>query len=390
MGVYTQHDRYYGRFCYNKVRYNGYALNEFTADKVEPRNKKEAQAAFELFCGEVRTGKIIERNRPAALSTTMLIPAFIAQYNAEYFEKKKRQPDTCIDVIARYFDGKPLSLWNDPATFVTFKSWLMNAPIWITKTYKDGRQERTATTKMRTPATWNRYYARLHHMAKFARAFKLIETFPFDGDDLTEFIGREEEAEGRKRGVTDSEQAALYTACDQLRDPQAMRDRLDIALSLGCRQGEMLNSQLEDINFDQRTLTFPGHKTIDGVSVRNTKSGKSRRVPIDDLMPLFDRKRTAAKGTEWPFKLNPKYFLFGTEGHRQEDFDVAFANLKEHASLADVDLHWHDLRGEAGTRMLRNGASYAQVAEVLGNTEEIVRKHYKGDLLDSLRKVVAK
>lgn len=387
MGFYTQQGKYYGRFSYNKVRYPGYALAEFTPDKTEPKNKRDAQAAFETFCGECRTGKIEERKklRDQPLHAGMTVDEFITWYKADYVVGKKLTHDSCIDIIGKYFAGKPLALWNDAITFRTFKTWLMDQPIMITKVTKAGIVQ-VPSARKRSPNTWNHYYARLRHMARRAKSFKFISEFPFADDKDTEVIGREEIGEGRKRGVTMAERQAIYAVCTNA----DMKDRWDVTIGLGCRRGEMLNAQLEDVNFEQKTLTFPGFKIIDGESRRNTKTGKTRTVPIDHLMDLFERKRKAARSTEWPYKVNDKYFLFGKEGVRIATFNTTWNKMLADAGLANVDLRWHDLRGERGTELLRAGVSDTIVAEFLGNTPAVLRKSYQGDLLNAMRQAVAK
>lgn len=387
MGIYKQGGHTYGRFMYRGKRHDGYALNEFTDSRGEPKDRQEEEQAFERFKESVRTGKLYQ---PRDVDSSMSVAQFSDHYIAVYWKKKNRAEDTSIiKVIGRYFGTKPISTWSNPNVFVAFKNHLLDTPIEITRRYKDGSRVRTKTKKFRKPSTWNRYYARCRHMAKLAAALKLIDSSPFEGDALTELIGKEEEAEGRARGVTDAEQQALYKACDLLRDEnEAMRERLEFAFAIGCRRKEMQRLQLEDIDFDDWTVTFHGHKEVDGKRVRNTKSGKTRIVPI----PLT--LRDLMKGKRKLFK--PTAFLFGNGGVYVASFRGAWEHLKTLAKLdnktlakkGQMGLHWHDLRGESGTRMIRKGHSFEIVAEVLGNTPAVLRKHYKGDLLDVMRKAV--
>jgi integrase len=386
--------KWYDQFQYNKKRISS-LLCEWTADRHEPRNKKEADEASENFRAAVRNRTAF---LPRNVGRDMSIAQFVEYYKENYWNQEQRTSTgdlAVMNVIKTYFDQKPLSAFEDPTTFIQFRNWLQSTPITVNKRFKDGsswRFEQTPTKKLRSKATIRYYRVRLRHMVSFAKAFNLIEKDPFIDDKVLHFMGKTVKAKGRRRGVNETEIAALYAACGQL--PlvgDLMKERLDVALALGMRRGEMLHIQLEDVDYDNWTLNVPGHKMLDGKTLtRNTKNGEDRIIPIPTrLQDLFKRKRRT-------FGLNKKAFLLGIDGERITNFTGAWKRLKKHAKLDDATLtrrnqmvlHWHDLRGEAGTQMRRRGYDRELIARILGNTPDVFGDNYEGQLLDLMRKAV--
>jgi integrase len=393
-GVFEQGGRSYGRFMYKGKRNDGHPLSEFTDHRGEPKNADEKAQAYDRFKEAVRTGKLYQ---PRNVDASMSVAQFVDHYVTTYWNDQERTSKgdvAMLSVIKEYFGTRPLSSWNDANTFTQFRNWLRDTPIPITRRLKDKKTgeftiKQTPSKRFRAPSTLDHYRMRLSHMCAFAAAYDLVDKNVFLGDKIKRFMPKLAATEGRRRGVTSEEEKALYKACDQLAfEGEAMRERLEFALMLGPRRGEMQRIQLEDIDFDTWELTFPGYKTFGKKRVRNTKKGQTRIVPIpESLRPLLKGKRSLFK---------PTAFVFGNNGVYVESFRKAWDNVLRHAKLDDatlkkhgrMDLHWHDLRGEAGTRMLRKGHSAEVVAEILGNTPDVLRKHYKGDLMTAMRKAV--
>lgn len=392
--------KWYGEFQHNGAR-KGSLLFHFTKDKEEPTCKKDAQAAFETFCAKVRTGKAwAPTNADAKMSISEFVDYYIENYWHNTETMKDRQESrtgndgmAIFNAIKRHFGNQPLVLFNNPQTFVNYQKWLVTTPIDVVKRVKVGDHyeiERTPSARRRGRKTISGYRMRIRHMCAFAKAFDLIETNPFLDDRIKKFMGKAVASEGRCRRVTETEYKALIDACQQLDDPKAMEERIKVSFKLGPRRGEMLRTQLKDIDFENWTWTFPGFKVVNKKRMRNTKNGKDRVIPISpDLETLFKTKRTL---------FDKDAFLFGDDGVYVRDFKIAWATLKDHAKLDDatllkagkMDLHWHDLRGEAATRMLDEGTAPATVADIVGNTVEVLLKHYKGDLMKSMRAAVGR
>lgn len=376
---------WYGEFM-AEGRRKGSLLCKWTDTQMEPKNAKEATIAFEAFKGAVRSGSAFLKK---PIGRKMSVAQFVEYYIANYWNEEVRTANGAMgvmNIIKEYFGAQPLSVLGEASALVEFKTWLKKTPIDTFKRTKDSagawQMEKSPSKRMRTNGTITAYRARLCHMCSYAKAFDLIEANPFLDDKIKKFwtVG---DKVGRKRGVSVAEEKALFAHASS-----RMTERIEVGITLGPRLGEMLRAQLEEIDFKDWTWTFPGFKTLNGKKVRNTKTGKDRTVPIPvSLQPLFTKKRTL---------FSPKAFLFGRDGKQVKSVKHPWEVIKERAKLDDLTLekagkpalHWHDLRGEAGTRMLRKGFSAEIVAEILGNTPEVLRANYQGDLLDAMRRAV--
>ncbi|HLG59370.1 MAG TPA: site-specific integrase [Vicinamibacterales bacterium] len=147
------------------------------------------------------------------------------------------------------------------------------------------------------------------------------------------------------------------------------------ALETGCRRGELLSLTWRDVNLDRREMTIRAERT-------KTKSG--RVIPISArLAGVLEMAKTDPAGE--PF--GPEAFVFGDViGRQVGDIKRAWETcvLKAHgqaatwtrthalsvasrAALSAADLTFHDLRHEAGSRLLEAGWPLHNVAHMLGH-----------------------
>jgi integrase len=149
------------------------------------------------------------------------------------------------------------------------------------------------------------------------------------------------------------------------------------ALETGCRRGELLSLLWSDV-----TLT----RGVIKVRAENAKSGKSRDIPISP------RLRGVLKMIEHDPAGNPHKptaSVFGDKIGRQVK-DPKKAWLKCCAVAAITGLHFHDLRHEAGSRMLEAGWPLHHVQAVLGHADAKTTSGYLNatlqHLIDSMRR----
>lgn len=132
------------------------------------------------------------------------------------------------------------------------------------------------------------------------------------------------------------------------------------------RVSDVATLRKDAISFDQEESTWR-------VLVRTQKSGEPVYLPIpDDLKTVLDAlplPRNAAQDC-------PYYFWNG-ETLRRAVVGIAERTLGSVFKKSGVkDAHAHRYRHTLATRLLGDGASFQTVADILGNTEAIVRKHY--------------
>jgi integrase len=171
------------------------------------------------------------------------------------------------------------------------------------------------------------------------------------------------------------------------------------ALETGCRAGELLALQWADVTMDKRTVLVRALE--DGAK----KTRCSRLLPMSArLAAVLEMARLDPEGRSYP----PTAYVFGELGQRQRSIKKAWetAVLKAHgheptwvngtlapvsrAALRAIDLHFHDLRHEAGCRWLEAGWPIHHVQEMLGHRNLSQTSTYlhaaEGGLQDSMRR----
>lgn len=125
------------------------------------------------------------------------------------------------------------------------------------------------------------------------------------------------------------------------------------ALDTACRRGELLALTWSDIDLNRREFT---------IRAANAKDGETRVLPISSrLAGVLAMAKLDPAGQE--YKLTDH--VFGELGHRVKSTKKAWNNACERAGISD--LHFHDLRHEAGSRLLEAGWPIHHVKEMLGH-----------------------
>ena len=126
------------------------------------------------------------------------------------------------------------------------------------------------------------------------------------------------------------------------------------ALQTGMRRGEIFKLKWANIDFEYGFA-----------ELLETKSGKSRRVPISNK--FWEILNQLDKSTEYVFT-NPQ------TGQPYNDIKVSFHSLLKKAKIEDF--RFHDFRHTAATRMLEKGADIRTVQEILGHSSVVVTQRY--------------
>ena len=170
------------------------------------------------------------------------------------------------------------------------------------------------------------------------------------------------------------------------------------AIETCCRRGELLALQWADVNLPRRLLR---------VRAETAKDGETREIPISArLAAVLEMLKTDPLGKEYA----ADQYVFGELGARVKTVKRAWntAVLKAHghtpiwskkgaklapasrAVLQAINLHFHDLRHEGGSRLLEAGWPLHHVQEMLGHASIGQTSTYlnvaKGGLQDSMRK----
>jgi integrase len=148
-----------------------------------------------------------------------------------------------------------------------------------------------------------------------------------------------------------------------------------LALWTGQRQGDLL--RLSWVNYD-------------GIHLRLRQSKGKKRVTIPVGLPL----KAALDATRSARRLATT-ILTNTRGRpwTEDGFRASWRKAFERSGLAD-DLHFHDLRGTAVTRLALAGCTVPQIAAITGHSlkdvEQILDAHYLGGAVDLAEAAITK
>jgi integrase len=198
------------------------------------------------------------------------------------------------------------------------------------------------------PVAANRNLALLRAAFSWAVRVGLLERTPFKRG--TETVVRLSREIARRRRLEGDEGTRLLKAARG-----HLRALLEAALESGCRKGELLSLQWRQVRWAPRAeLVLPAGKT---------KTKQERTVPISSrLRAILEMRRNGPDGEPHP----PEAYVFGNEiGQRVITVKTAWRLACRRAKIAD--LHFHDLRREAGSRWLEGGVPLQIIQAWLGH-----------------------
>ncbi len=215
-----------------------------------------------------------------------------------------------------------------------------------TMTLKNG------TVKKISPARVNRYMAAFSHACTIAvNEWEWLEHHPMRK------IQRKKEPRGRVRFLDDNERSRLLDACKQARRPE-LYIIVILALSTGARRGEIENLTWQDIDFNRNVIVL-----------NETKNNERRVIPLTghalNILKQHNKIRRINSDLVFPSLHNPQKHI---------SIQTAWKNALTKAEIENF--RFHDLRHSAASYLAMNGASLAEIAEVLGHkTLQMVKRY---------------
>lgn len=209
----------------------------------------------------------------------------------------------------------------------------------------------TGEFRRKSPSTVVRYLASLSILYTFA-----VDEWGWAESNPVQSIRRPPEPQGRVRFLSDKEREKLLSACRAV-DPDVLFPAVVLALSTGARQGEILSLTWNQVDLERQVIRL-----------EKTKNRERRALPLvgyalSIMQALHLRRRT---DTELVF---PR-----TDGRRPLDIKKRWKRVVEAAGL--TDFRFHDLRHCAASYLAMNGATLAEIAEVLGHkTLQMVKRY---------------
>lgn len=227
------------------------------------------------------------------------------------------------------------------------------------------REYRDKLKREKTPSTANRYHVSLSAAMNVAmNEWGWITQNPFSR------IKKLKEPRGRVRFLSDAERVELLEACKESRSPY-LYTVVVLALSTGMRLGEIMGLTWPDIDLK-----------VGRITLTDTKNGETRAVPV--VGTALDILRNHAKVRRIDTQL-----VFPTKrGDKPASIRDAWVHALERTDIEDF--HFHDLRHTAASYLAMNGASLAEIAEVLGHKTLAMVKRYSHFTTDHVSGVISK
>src|SRR5262249_21977397 len=199
--------------------------------------------------------------------------------------------------------------------------------------------------------TVNRYLAVLSHAFTIA-----VREWQWCADNPVRKVSKSKEPRGRVRFLSEDERQRLLESCQVSRN-SSLYTLVVLALSTGARRGELLSLHWSDVDLKRGMLTFC-----------KTKNGETRAVPLTgyalDVLAHHTKIRRHNTTLVFPDRT----------GRRPVGIREAFEYAVKRAEIANFK--FHDLRHTFASYLAMNGATLAEIAEVLGHKTLAMVKRY--------------
>ncbi len=278
-----------------------------------------------------------------------------------HFKTSEAKKHTLGDLIDRYtrdvLPTKPksqkkqesqLEWWKDKLGAYTLADV---TPALISECRDELLKGTTYRGTVRSSATVVRYLAALSHaMGVAVKEWQWIEQNPVSN------VRKPSESRGRVRFLDKEERARLLEECNKS-SSSYLYPIVVLAISTGMRQGEILNLRWKDIDLKRNRLVL-----------HETKNNERRAVPIvglaHDVLTELSKVRRIDSTLVFPSR----------DASRPVDIRKPWESVIVAAKIEDF--RFHDLRHTAASYLAMNGATLAEIAEVLGHkTLQMVKRY---------------
>lgn len=278
-----------------------------------------------------------------------------------YFNQVESRKHTLAETVERYkrdvlpnksdamqHQGAHLSEWKEEIGHLVLADI---TPQLLTECRDTFAKRKTHYKTQRSPATVNRLLAAISHVFSIASAeWGWIEHNP------VKKVRKLKEPRGRVRFLSDNEREALLRECEAS-DLQCLLPIVVLALATGMRRGEILGLRWENVDLLRGRLVL-----------EETKNGERRGVALGDyplkLLKLHNKVR----------RLDTDLVFPSQSGNRPLEFRGAWNKALKKAEIENF--RFHDLRHSAASYLAMNGATPAEIAEILGHKTLAMVKRY--------------
>ncbi len=290
-------------------------------------------------------------------------------------EQAAREGLTVAQAWERYF---PLAKGNKaPRSWKKeeqcFRLWI--APVIGSKPLKDvapihvERIKRNLLDKGRAPRSAEYVLAVIRQLFNFARDHEI-----FTGANPTAKVVKPKADNRRTRFLTPEEADKLLAALAER--SQDVHDMALLSLNGGLRAGEVFALTWPDVDFTNHVLTL-----------RDTKSGKTRQVPMTaSTRSMLETRRAAASGNALVFPAETG----GRIGQISQTFIKVVNDLGLNDGIEDArqKVVFHTLRHTCASWLVQNGVPLITVGRLLGHSTMAMTERYSHLAPDHFRQAV--
>jgi len=208
-----------------------------------------------------------------------------------------------------------------------------------------------ANGKRRSNSTAVRYLAVLSHALSVA-----MREWNWVDDNPCRKVTKPKEPRGRVRFLDDAERNRLLESC-RLSMSALLYPIVVLALSTGMRKGEILNLRWPQVDLVR------GHITL-----HDTKNGDRRGVPLASLARSLLQELHDNRGSDTDLVFPGRVVSKPLEVTKAWTTALAVATIE--------NFRFHDLRHSAASYLVMDGASMAEVGDVLGHKCVQMTKRY--------------
>lgn len=367
--------KWYASYSLRKQPRERVALDKWTGRTV--RTRTEALAAYDDLKAEIRAGRFspvgLNVSRPATPDGPVTFRWLAQMFETHYV--KGKQLKTRDDFPYRV---KPLlaAFGDDPLATITgarVEGFYAARRAQATKDGKSQAWVNRPVSQLRTILNWA--------VKRGYLAADACPEFEIDSEDYS-----------RWRRVSADEERRLFDQADP-----TLRALLVLALDAGVRRGEMLALRVGDVDLEASVIRLRG---------TTTKDAETRDLPIltGRLRDVLAWLRESAPGVPRP-ALAP--LVLDASGGALVDFRYHWARCRLlaygfepkytitagltgecRAQIAQIDLHWHDLRHEFACRLDDRGVALGKIQRLLGHASISTTERYLRRGLKDLQTIV--
>jgi len=212
--------------------------------------------------------------------------------------------------------------------------------------------QETRRGKQMSPTTVIHFLATLNHCYNIAvKEWEWLDVNPVAK------VRKPQWPRGRVRFLSDDERRKLLEACKESSNPH-LHDIVVLALTTGMRYSEIMGLTWSAIDFNRSVITL-----------EETKNGERRVVPIVGYALELFREKAKIRRID-------NDHVFPAPRNTGQPVNIKTSWQKAVGKAGIQDFHFHDLRHSAASYLAMNGATLAEMAEILGHkTLQMVKRY---------------